>query len=301
MEEDEQRQRLEMQEGEALSFCLSFNSYSSTRFAEIASKVTEEFVRDAKLSAEERSRGETSNDLNEDDDDFEFSLVRGDSEVNADEIFDGRARQIFPLFNRDLLYHDRDHDREEKPDISTLRLPLGSLFIQDREDRDLPSSSSSEADELEGISPGTYCVWRPKVVEPSPGRCRKSNSTGSEPKRWKFRDLLRRSNSEGKDSFVFLTPKSKEHKSDKMERIENPKERQNSGNADKVSRKVKVKGVVGGGEKALPSAHEAFYVRNRASKEGEKRKSFLPYRQDLVGFFATVNGMGSMGKTLPPF
>jgi hypothetical protein len=48
----------------------------------------------------------------------------------------------------------------------------------------------------------------------------------------------------------------------------------------------------------LSSAHELFYVQNRAWKEGEKRKSYLPYRQDLVGFFANVN---AYGKTFPPF
>ncbi|RAL40910.1 hypothetical protein DM860_008608 [Cuscuta australis] len=36
------------------------------------------------------------------------------------------------------------------------------------------------------------------------------------------------------------------------------------------------------------AAHEAFYLRSKAAKEGEKRKSYLPYRRELVGFFANV-------------
>lgn len=285
MEENTQRQRLEMQDSEAITFCPSFNSYSSDKFAEIADKVTKESIRD---HDDERP---VSNELDDDDDDdFEFSLVRGDSDVTADQIF-GQVRQVFPIFNRDLLIRD-DQDRDAKPDVSTLRLPLKKLFIEDRDDRDSVSSCSSEADELEGVPSGTYCVWRPKEVEGSPSRCKKSNSTGSVSKRWKLRDLIRRSNSAGKDAFVFLTPKNTEHKAEKIEHVEKSKEKRNSGDAVKLKTK--------GGEKVSPSssAHEAFYVRNRASKEGDKRKSYLPYRQDLVGFFANVNGMG---KSFPPF
>ena len=66
---------------------------------------------------------------------------------------------------------------------------------------------TSKADELEGVPPGTYCVWKPKAAESPPGRCRKNNSTGSS-KRWKFYDFLHWSNNDGKDTFVFLTPRS---------------------------------------------------------------------------------------------
>lgn len=58
--------------------------------------------------------------------------------------------------------------------------------------------------------------------------------------------------------------------------------------------------VVMGKGKAMVAAHEAFYGRHdRILKQGNyKRRSFLPYRQDLFGFFANVN---SMGRTFPPF
>ncbi|KAL6960596.1 hypothetical protein U1Q18_038360 [Sarracenia purpurea var. burkii] len=281
---DEKQEQLEFQDGEALS-CPSFNAYSSDRFAEIA----------AELSAGERSPAETSNGIVDNDDDFEFALVRSNRDVTADEIFrGGEVRQIFPVFSRDILYND-DHDRDDTADVSTLRLPLKKLFIENREERDPPSSSSSEADELEGIAPGTYCVWKPELVEASPSRCKKSSSTGSASKRWKIRDLLRRSNSEGKDSFVFLTPKNKEKKAAKTEIVESFKERRDFGDAVKGAGKAKAKRITAGGEKVPSSAHELFYIRSRASKEGERRKSYLPYRQDLVGFFASV------GRTFPPF
>ncbi|KAI8533697.1 hypothetical protein RHMOL_Rhmol10G0029400 [Rhododendron molle] len=263
-----------------LSFCPSFNSYSFDQCAQIAADV-----------ADERSRAS--------DDDFEFAFEKAE-EISHD---DCEFRQIFPVFNRDILFGDdnRDHPKDdEKRDLSTLLLPLKKLFDEDPS----TSCSSSEVDELERVPEGTYCVWRPKSVKlasPSLGaidavetRCKKSNSTGSASKRWKLRDLLllRRSNSDGKgSSFVFLTPKST---ASDVKETEDSKERRNSGEAGKR----KAKGA-GGGEKAA-SAHEVFYVRNRASKEVDRRKSYLPYRKDLVGFFASVNGAGA-GKAFPPF
>lgn len=255
-----------------LSFCPSFNSYSSDQCAQIAADV-----------ADERPRASS--------DDFEFAFEKAE-EISHDAC---EFRQIFPVFNRDILFGDnRDHPKDdEKRDLSTLLLPLKKLFDED------PSSScsSSEVDELERVPEGTYCVWRPKsaklaspsldAIDDVETRCKKSNSTGSASKRWKLRDLLllRRSNSDGKGSpFVFLTPKST---ASDVKETEDSKERRNSGEAGKG----KAKGA-GGGEKAA-SAHEVFYVRNRASKEVDKRKSYLPYRKDLVGFFASVNGGGA--------
>ncbi|KAK6129329.1 hypothetical protein DH2020_036937 [Rehmannia glutinosa] len=245
--------------------CPSFSSYSSDKLAEIAVRVA----------------AESSNDAvrNEDDGDFEFALVREvDKEVFAEEfVCDGQIGPIFPVFNRDLLLNGEklgargENERLE----SSVAVPLSKLFIEDREGDDPTSCSSSEADELENIPAGTYCVWRPKGADqPSPSRCKKSKSTGSASKRWKFRDLLR-SNSEGKDSFVFLTPKNRPE--EKLSAV--------------VPRKAKGKGAGGGGAAGAPSAHEALYVRNRAIKEGDKKKSYLPYRRDLVGFFVNVNGL----------
>ncbi|CAA0823410.1 Protein of unknown function (DUF1645 [Striga hermonthica] len=200
--------------------CPSFSSYSSDRLAETA----------------ERSAG---------DDDFEFSLVREDGE----NLIDGQIRQVFPVFNRDLL------DSSE----SSVAVPLSRLFIEEDRERDCPPScSSSEADELENVPSGTYCVWRPRM----PSQCRKSKSTGSASRRWNLRDLLRRSKSDGMDSFVFLT-----------------RNRNKEGKAVKSTE-----------HRPPASAHETFYVRNKAAKEVNKKKSYLPYRPELVGFFANVNG-----------
>ncbi|TYI75194.1 hypothetical protein E1A91_D07G257800v1 [Gossypium mustelinum] len=115
-------------------------------------------------------------------------------------------------------------------------------------DRDIPFSSSSSS-------------------------CKKSTSAGSSSssKRWRFiKDLLKRSNSTGNvsssSSFSFLNL-------DKNEEKVNEK-------TAKATTKVKR-------DEKSPAA-KSFYVGNKVLKEGDKRRSYLPYRQDLVGIFANI-------------
>ncbi|KAF7135512.1 hypothetical protein RHSIM_Rhsim08G0053900 [Rhododendron simsii] len=198
-----------------VSYSPSFNFYSSNGLAEKPTEVPDGM-----------NPSETWTDV---DDDFEFAWLSSDYDVTADEIFrEGQIRQIFPIFNRDLLTRNdiRDQTDGVKPTELTLRLRLEKSVVDD---------------ELDSVPAGTYC----------------------------------------EDSFVFLTPKHREQKAEIQGTVEAQKK------AGKVSAK-------------MVSAHEAFYVRNRAWKQGEKRKSYLPYRRDLVGFglFANVN---VYGKAFPPF
>lgn len=289
----------------------SFCSYSNSNLAEIAARVVEEFRAEngneseffeddlfPALESDEKlvdggggvGKEENKEDGDEEEEEEEeFEFVTGEavfSPISADEIFyNGQIRPIYPVFNRNLLAGDVDFEdgysnsmmkanSNEEQKSSTpppkIRLPLKKLFI---EDRDVQSScSSSEADEMDGIPPGTYCVWRPKAAaeKSSPRSCKKSNSTGWS-KRWKFRDLIHRSNSEGKDSFVFLTPSFKKG----TPKLEKPKAAEASNATDKVA--------------TPPHCPES---------EGDKRRSFLPHRHDLVGFFANVNGLS---RSLQPF
>lgn len=276
-----------------ISICPSFNVYASGKLAEISSQISNQ---ESEPGFEDDGDCGDYNYVYDDDEDFEFSLVRpdpGETSVLAGEVFcNGQIRPVFPIFNRDLLLSNYElSDRE----LSSIQGPMKNILIDERQP---PSSSSSEADEWERIKPGAYCVWSPKTAEPSPGRCKKSKSTGSSSssKRWRFiRDLLRRSNSDGKDAYVYLTHPGKKIEQ-KSEEGESSKARRSSGEV-KVAGKVKAKGKgVAAGEKV--SAHEAFYVRNRAIKEGDKRRSYLPYKQNLVGFISNVNGLG---RSFPPF
>ncbi|KAL6587478.1 hypothetical protein OROMI_000456 [Orobanche minor] len=248
--------------------CPSFSSYSSDRLTEIAGRI-----------AVERSNEAPGIEGYAGDDDFEFASVRDGGEVSLEEYLNGGRNQIgqvYPVFNGDLLLDNGGESGAcggSKVLESSVAIPLGRLFIEeDQEERDYPPScSSSEADEMENVPASAYCVWRPKMADaPVPGQCKKSKSTGSASKRWNIRDLLRRCKSDGKDGFVYINSNHKEEKSGESS---------------------EARSASGGGAPRSPSAHEAFYIRSKARKEGDKKKSYLPYKQELVGFFANVNGL----------
>ncbi|KGN51389.1 uncharacterized protein LOC105435526 [Cucumis sativus] len=278
----------------ALDLCPSFSSYSFDGPAETAARVAMEF------------EGMSGEGDGSEENDFEFVLFQ---KTEDEMILDSPITPVFPVFNHDLFKKSGETEVNElkNGNAPIIRISLQKLIIDDRErerdlDRDLLSASSSETDELEGIPPGTYCVWTPKSVQATErGKCKKSKSTGSSSsKRWRLRNLLPRSGSEGgKNLFVFLTPSSKStrNKEEKSEKLgEDAKGKKSCSEANKAGiRKSKIKG--GSVEKAS-SAHELFYMRNRMLKEGDKRRSYLPYRQDLVGFWANLN---TVSKALPPF
>ncbi|KAI3722295.1 hypothetical protein L2E82_33327 [Cichorium intybus] len=249
-----------------LGFCPSFNCYSSDSLASTAAaKVSNQLQQE--LAARFHDVGE---------EDFEFSIVLGDEEISVQDTA-SEDRAVFPLFNRDLLINCEAVQGKADDEGDACSDSLAKLFISERErEREgSASSSSSEADESDSELPGVFCVWRPKMdIGSSPiSRCKKSSSTGSGSKRWRIRDLLRRSNSEGKEPMVLLTHK----------KVETPKQKRSSGEVAIVASKSKP---------STPSFHELFYVQQRAKSEGGQRKSYLPYRQGLVGFFSNVNSKG---------
>ncbi|KAJ8749864.1 hypothetical protein K2173_013779 [Erythroxylum novogranatense] len=249
-------------QSEDVSFCPSFNSYSSDRLACVAARVGETFTAAAS---------------NEADEEFEFTPANASQDAEVPN---------FPLFNVDLLfdrYRNLNLRDEAAAEETSMGAPLREHFVE--EDRDPPSSSSSDVDELDRIDPGTYCVWRPNA-SPSPGRCEKSNSTGSSRKHvpWRFPKLLRRSRSDGNKYSLGPTPSPTNKKREDVLKLETPEV--------KATAKIKKK------PSTALKAHEVFYVRSKASRTVDKRKSYLPYRQDLFGFFVNVNGLA---KGFPPF
>ncbi|XP_071694647.1 uncharacterized protein [Rutidosis leptorrhynchoides] len=189
--------------------------------------------------------------IHEDEEDFEFSI--GNKQLSLKDI-SSKSWTIFPVFNRDLIINDEiDHS-------VSINSPLRKLFINEEQlGSESPSYSSSEADELENIPSGTFCVWSPK--------CKKSNSTGSSTgsKKWSIRYLLKRSNSDGKEPTAILKRKPTRNFGD-----------------DVLT------------SKAQTPVHELFYVKRRSENEIGKRKTYLPYRKDLVGLFGNVNGIGKI-------
>ncbi|XP_057519486.1 uncharacterized protein LOC130800138 [Amaranthus tricolor] len=291
----------------------SFTTFSSENIADVAARVVKElnlsyddpydddFYSDFSYDdafqdthqydtvQKKEEQQEQREDKNSDDEDveseFEFVVLCGEdnsSPISADEIFsDGKIKPLFPVFNTDLIYgygYDYQNGSGLDDPPQKIRLPLRKLFEESRNGNGngTVSCSSSEGDDLEGIPEGTYCVWTPKKKEEVIEMRKKSKSTGNgSSKRWRFRDLLYRSNSDGKDTFVFLTPSNDQNKN------ENRKANNGNGNG---KRKEKIMRV-GGNKK-------------KSGCDVEKKKSYLPYRQDLVGFFANVNGIS---RTVRPF
>nr|XP_028959250.1 uncharacterized protein LOC114825079 [Malus domestica] len=122
---------------------------------------------------------------------FSFTPTNVDgSPIFADDILQNDQIQlVFLIFNQDLLFAEADDG-----DASRARAASSS-------------SSASELDKLKGVPEGMYGEWSKKPVEAVLELRNKSNSTRSL-KLWRVRDLKLRSNSDNKDVFVFLNPKS---------------------------------------------------------------------------------------------
>nr|GEV70728.1 hypothetical protein [Tanacetum cinerariifolium] len=172
----------------------SFTSHSSNNnLSDIAARVVAELQNDDIYDhfyeqEEEEEPEEEPEEEEEEEKEFEFATSRS---VTADVTTPLR----YPLFDRSLLLDNHDHDDESMTSSMVIRRPLRMLFNEERETT--TSCSSSESDDLEGVSPGTYCVWKPKESSESPELRKKSNSTGNSSKRWKtLKRLLSRSNSD---------------------------------------------------------------------------------------------------------
>ncbi|GKA75301.1 hypothetical protein Tco_0781679 [Tanacetum coccineum] len=162
-----------------------------------------------------------------------------------------RFHELDDVYEDDFLFSFEGESPRDKDWLSihnvsrSISGPLRKLITDEQSESS--SYTSSEADELENIPSGTFCVWKPKTESgssaPAMTKCKKSSSTGS-----------------------------------------GSKEKRNSGEVTRAVSRLKGQSPV----------HETFYVQRRAENEIVKRKSFLPHRQDLVGVFSTVNGIGKM-------
>ncbi|KDP26588.1 hypothetical protein JCGZ_17746 [Jatropha curcas] len=283
-----------MQVSSAVSVHQVFSPCSGSDFTGIAGKFEEEFTLKLRLNDEataslkdEKLPQEEEDEEEEQEEEFSFACANPNgSPISADDAFqNGQIRPLFPLFDRDLLFDVDGISQAKNSKEPSLRPPLRKLFVE----RDHASSvSSSEADEPEG----PYCSWKGKAVEASPEVCKKSNSTGFSKLR-RFRELVLRSNSDGKDAFVFLNNQNHNSNPSTITTAVTGSASTKTSQAEKnkkVGKEEKQQQVTKKGKntKTASSAHEKLYIRNRVIKEEHKRKSYLPYR---VGFFTNVNGL----------
>lgn len=114
-----------------------------------------------------------------DNSEFTFTLVHVDRQ--------SKNNPVFPLFDQNLLLSDKS--------------PVEKVFVEIPQRAS--SSSMSEYDQIENIAVGPYCTWSKRNVTENRELNKKSNSTGFS-KLWRLRGKVKRSNSDGRDAFVFL-------------------------------------------------------------------------------------------------
>ncbi|MED6180991.1 hypothetical protein PIB30_015214 [Stylosanthes scabra] len=301
----------------------SFSSYSSETLADIAARVINELRQnphqnDAAVSDvleddhdslfqpwEDKNENENENDNNhdqnddqEEEDEFEFTFSRhqNTSPISADDIFyNGQIKPMYmyPLFGNPLTNDINNgavssvpvpHNNYDDDASATVRrrLPLRMLMFEDSSSEN--DSVVDEDNSLETVPEGTYCVWNPNnaKVAAMDRNNKKSNSTGtsssSSSKRWKIRELLLRSHSDGKGN------KNRDGDGD------NKKPEFVFGVTSKRTSKVAAVAKAGSGDGYGGASVE------RDGKSG--KKSVFPYKQELIGIFANVNGVG---RNLHPF
>ncbi|CAO2179057.1 unnamed protein product [Urochloa humidicola] len=249
--------------------------------------------------------GSVASDESDSDSDFEFPSVSlesaaagvGGAAAAADELFaGGRIRAFYPVFGRVL-----DADAAAAP-----RAPLGRLFeLEQARTSSVASTSStsssasslslSSADagaELDAAAPDSYCLWTPgSSAASSPSRPpRKSGSTGSIARWRRIGELVvGRSRSDGKDKFLFFSaPPSPARDKDS---------RDLHSAATKSKPKPPAKGSKAGAAAAasevdtVAAGRRMSYGGGGGKASAGGRRTFLPYRQDLVGLFANVHGL----------
>lgn len=177
---------------------------------------------------------------------------------------------LYPVFGR-----PRSPPRAA-PETATARVPLGRFLLVDRDPSPPPAPADDDDGDLDSVPAEMFCPWSPgwsaaaaAASSQSQARCKKSGSTGSV-LRWRPRLAVGRSQSDGKEKFVFLSA--------------------SSGGSGRRSQKGRGSAVdVEGG--AHHAAHHAWrhYANNTSEGGGaRRRRSFLPYKQDLVGLFANA-------------
>lgn len=226
------------------------------------------------------------------DDDFTFMFIgEDDTSIDADNAFEnGQIRQVFPLFDQKLLL-DGEYEVEEI-DRLPFQPPVDKIFVESP--RGFPASENEQNDDE---AAGPYCAWSKESVTGNKAELtKKSNSTGFS-KLWRLKEKVNRSNSDGRDTFVFLKSSDRTVTSASSS-SSTAKAVTGNGISNGTFVKVNGKSKVVKTKKAV-SAHEV-YLRNKGSHtEEERRRSYLPYRPELMGFFTNVHG--GLSKNVHPY
>ncbi|KAL6500278.1 hypothetical protein OROHE_025644 [Orobanche hederae] len=187
---------------------------------------------------------------------------------------------------RDLRVRSTKYSHRKARSMSPLRTTAGYEWQGLR--ATIPSKENAQAKENESSETTPSC---------SASSSRSSSSSGRNSKKWIFlKDLLHRSKSEGRTnskerfwSAISFSPAKEKKKKSSLSPALSPsssRDEKKGGNETKEAGKVPACGKPANGvwkRRVPPSAHELHYTANRAQAEEMKKKTFLPYRQGLLG------------------
>lgn len=212
----------------------------------------------------------------------------------------------------------RDRHRSKKPlrrrarSMSPLRTNSAFQWLEDfqdgRESTEIKEELELEAEEKQRAEEDNEI--------PSSGASSRSSSVGRSSKRWVFlKELLYRSKSEGRNrnhklwSALSFTPSSSSGKKDKKSSKTEDGNSNSTAEAPppKTTTKKAVNGVGVNRKRSMGrSAHEVHYTINRAQAEEMRKKTYLPYRQGLLGCigfssksYGAMNGFAAAFNRVP--
>ncbi|KAL6505541.1 hypothetical protein OROHE_022920 [Orobanche hederae] len=230
------------------------------------------------------------------EDDFSFNCGElSTSPVSAEDAFlNGQIKPFYPLFARNLAFSGGDSNARHE------NLPVRNIFVETSGDDNCTDQAMASNGPGNDEIVGPYCEWSSrKAVEASQDQaCKKSNSTGFS-KIWRFKEFVGRCNSDGRDAFVFLNNGGHAPAPPPLSNLATAKDKneKTESNTGKIKKEVNKSGK--STKTASLSAHEV-YLRSKVKEvEEERRRSYLPYRPELMGFFTNVNG--GLTKNVHPF
>ncbi|OIV90888.1 hypothetical protein TanjilG_15621 [Lupinus angustifolius] len=219
----------------------------------------------------------------EDDEDRENEIVvvRGRDLRLRDKSVRRRTRSMSPLRNNTHLeWSEKEDDHAENNNNNN--------------NNNIKNSNDSTENEKEKVEEDVEERTTPCVSASSS----RSSSAGRSSKRWVFLKDFLRSKSEGRSnnkfwSTISFSPNTKEKKTNHQNLHNTPVSKEGIQKPKGSGKKITGKPMNGVGKR--PSLHELHYKANRAQAEELRKKTFLPYRQGLLGCLGfSSKGYGAM-------
>ncbi|ESQ41440.1 hypothetical protein EUTSA_v10014334mg [Eutrema salsugineum] len=210
-----------------------------------------------------------------------YSSVKVDGDEEAEFEFETLPLREESFFHFPTTTKTFEHSPEEEEDddvaanrVTSKNLLYGGWNIDPSLSSPSQSNSSSESDDSENPTSSKYhCFWSP-IRSPARGDSSK-NKSSSAPRRCRFKDLLRRSHSDGA---VTTSSESKRCRFKDLLRRSH-----SGGDGSSISSS-------GNGSLAVKGKNKtASYKPTNIGEVDKRRKTYLPYRQNLIGVFAGIS------------